>query len=235
MNHLLTTATTTDERDRSASMAILPIGSFEQHGSYLPLTTDTVVASVIARELAGAYRVLLLPPVTISCSHEHSEWPGTVSISAQTLYSIVSDVYDSVTRSGIATVVLVNGHGGNYVLSNVVQEANAKGRSMALFPAKEDWNEARAAAQLSSSMHEDMHAGELETSILLYAYPDLVRDGYESADWTAGDRRHLLTSGMQAYTTSGVVGLPSLGTADKGKAVIESLTRSFSGVVRLFE
>ncbi|MEU8266367.1 creatininase family protein [Sphaerisporangium sp. NPDC049002] len=235
MDHLLTTATTTDERDRSASMAILPIGSFEQHGSYLPLTTDTVVASVIARELAGAYRVLLLPPVTISCSHEHTEWPGTVSISAQTLYSIVSDVYDSVTRSGIATLVLVNGHGGNYVLSNVVQEANAKGRSMALFPAKEDWNEARAAAQLSSSMHEDMHAGELETSILLYAYPDLVRDGYESADWTAGDRRHLLTSGMQAYTTSGVVGRPSLGTADKGKAVIESLTRSFSGVVRLFD
>ncbi|WP_424535560.1 creatininase family protein [Sphaerisporangium viridialbum] len=235
MNHLLTTATTTDEQDRSASMAILPIGSFEQHGSYLPLTTDTVVASVIARELASAYRVLLLPPVTISCSHEHSNWPGTVSISAQTLYSIVSDVYDSVTRSGIATLVIVNGHGGNYVLSNVVQEANAKGRSMALFPTKEDWNEARAAARLSSSMHEDMHAGELETSILLYTYPDLVRDGYESADWMAGDRRHLLTSGMQAYTTSGVVGLPSLGTADKGKAVLESLTRSFSGVVRLFE
>ncbi|MEV7969999.1 creatininase family protein [Sphaerisporangium sp. NPDC088356] len=235
MNHLLTTATTTDEQDRSASLAILPIGSFEQHGSYLPLITDTVVASVIARELASAYRVLLLPPVTISCSHEHSNWPGTVSISAQTLYSIVSDVYDSVTRSGIATLVIVNGHGGNYVLSNVVQEANAKGQSMALFPTKEDWNEARAAAQLSSSMHEDMHAGELETSILLYTCPDLVRDGYESADWTAGDRRHLLTSGMQAYTTSGVVGLPSLGTADKGKAVVESLTRSFSEVVRLFE
>jgi creatinine amidohydrolase len=139
-----------------------------------------------------------LPPVTLSCSHEHSAWPGTTSISAATLFSVVNDVADSVTRSGLSALVLVNAHGGNYVLSNIVQEANAKGTRMALFPSAQDWKDARAAAQLESSMHEDMHAGEIETSILLHSHPELVKDGYQTADWVADDRRYLLTEGLSA-------------------------------------
>lgn len=95
----------------------------------------------------------------------------------------MNDVADSVTRSGLSALVLVNAHGGNYVLSNIVQEANAKGTRMALFPSAQDWKDARAAAQLESSMHEDMHAGEIETSILLHSHPELVKDGYQTADW----------------------------------------------------
>ena len=72
-----------------------------------------------------------------------------------------------------------------------------------------------------------MHAGEIENSILLHACPDLVRDGYQGADWVADDRRHLLVTGMSEYTTSGVIGRPSLATAEKGKAVLASLTGSF--------
>ncbi|MGJ6960358.1 creatininase family protein [Streptosporangium sp. G11] len=234
MTTLLPTATTTEERDRNAQVAILPVGSFEQHGDHLPLSTDTIVATLIARQIADAHPVLLLPPVTISCSHEHSAWPGTVSISARTLHAIVTDVYASVTRSGPTALVVVNGHGGNYVLSNVIQEANAEGRRMALFPSREDWNEARAAARLTSSMHEDMHAGELETSLLLHACPEVIRPGYQSADWIADDRRHLLNKGMQAYTDSGVIGRPSLATAEKGKALLASLTTGFSDVLNLF-
>ncbi|MGJ6969945.1 creatininase family protein [Streptosporangium sp. G11] len=234
MTTLLPTATTTEERQRNAHVAILPVGSFEQHGDHLPLSTDTIVATLIAREIADAYPVLLLPPVTISCSHEHSAWPGTVSISARTLHAIVTDIYDSVTRSGPTALVVINGHGGNYVLSNVVQEASAESRNMALFPSREAWNEARATAQLVSTMHEDMHAGELETSLLLHACPEVIRPGYQSADWTSDDRRHLLTKGMQAYTESGVIGRPSLATAEKGKAVLHSLTNSFADVLNLF-
>ena len=107
--------------------------------------------------------------------------------------------------------VLVNGHGGNYVLSNVVQEANVSNRCMALFPTTEDWKAARSAAQMESSIHEDMHAGEAETSILLHVSPEVVRPGYETADWLANDRPHLLSLGMSAYTTSGVIGRPRSG------------------------
>lgn len=62
MNHVLPTSTTTDERDRHAQVAILPIGSFEQHGPYLPLITDTVIATSICHELAVAYQLFELPP-----------------------------------------------------------------------------------------------------------------------------------------------------------------------------
>jgi creatinine amidohydrolase len=128
MNHLLPTATTADEKDRDAKCAALPVGSFEQHGDYLPLITDTVVASAIARELSNTYPLLQLPPVTISCSHEHSAWPGTVSISSSTLHSVVNDIYSSVANSGLTALVILNCHGGNYVLANIVQEGNAQGK-----------------------------------------------------------------------------------------------------------
>ncbi|MET8138674.1 creatininase family protein [Sphaerisporangium sp. NPDC005288] len=227
--YLLPLATTTEIRDRGAEVALLPIGSFEQHGPYLPLATDTIVACTIAGELAAAHPVLLLPPVTVSCSHEHENaaWPGTVSISAATLYAVVRDMAGSLQRSGITRLVLVNGHGGNYVLGNVVQEAAGSGQRMAVFPGAADWEAAWAAAGLETSAWSDMHAGELETSILLHAHPRLVRPGYETGDRLADDRQHLLTLGMAAYTESGVIGRPSLASAGKGKAVLASLVESF--------
>jgi creatinine amidohydrolase len=226
---LLPADTTLDARDRGTAVALLPIGSFEQHGPYLPLTTDTLVASTIAAELATVYPVSRLPPITISCSHEHAAWSGTVSISATTLAAIVRDVAASVQHAGASTLVLVNGHGGNYVLGNVVQEASLGTLRMALFPTELDWEDARTEAGMGTTGLSDMHAGELETSILLHALPDLVRPGYERADHLADDRRYLLARGMQAYTESGVIGRPSLASAEKGRAALASLVRSFAG------
>lgn len=223
----LPSTTTTDVAMQDAAVAILPVGSFEQHGRYLPLSTDTVIACIIAREIAGSYPVLHLPPITISCSHEHGTWPGTVSISARTLYAVVDDIRTSLARSGIEKLVLVNGHGGNYVLSNLVQEANVTGHAMSLFPLGADWKRARQDAGLVSDAHSDMHAGEIETSILLHSEPDLVRDGYEGADHDGGARQFLLTLGMEAYTESGIIGFPSHATAEKGKAVLASLSAAF--------
>ena len=216
----LVPADTTEEvRTRAAGVstqvAVLPVGSFEQHGPFLPLATDTLVACAVAREIAAAYPVHLLPPVTISCSHEHAAWPGTVSISSVTLHSVVSDIAQSLRRSGVDVLVVVNGHGGNYVLGNVVQESSARGERMALFPAAEDWEAARQRAGVTTSLLTDMHAGEIETSILLHAHPEFLRPGYETSDFVADDRRHLLTLGMSGYTDSGVIGRPSLGSAEK--------------------
>ncbi len=227
MDSLITTATSRDERDRAARVAVLPVGSFEQHGDHLPLITDTVVACSIARRVAAEYGLFLLPPVTISCSHEHISFAGTVSISAHTLIAMVTDIADSLRASDIDRLAIVNGHGGNYVLANVAQEANIAGPRMTLFPTQQDWETARTAAGLRSTVSDDMHAGEAETSMLLYVYPELVQDGYQHADWQANPRPHLLVTGMRGYTDSGVIGQPSLATAEKGQAILDSLTRSF--------
>jgi creatinine amidohydrolase len=165
----------------------------------------------------------------VSCSHEHSRWPGTVSITHHTLAYIVTDVAASLTGQGIDHLVIVNGHGGNYVLSNVVQTANAaRPGSMSLFPTRDDWDRARRNAAMASDAHEDMHAGELEVSILLATRPEAVKPGASTVDHRADDRPFLLVYGMEAYTESGVIGRPSAGDAAKGKAVLDSLTNSFS-------
>jgi creatinine amidohydrolase len=232
---LITTATSKDEAERNASVALLPVGSFEQHGDFLPLATDTIVASVIAREIARAFPVFVLPPITISCSHEHAAWKGTVSISARTLHQVVTDIADSLAASGVHKLVLISGHGGNYVLGNVAQEASVKGPRIAVYPQVSDWDRARADAHLESGGHEDMHAGEIETSILLATYPEVVRPGNETADWTANERPHLLTLGMAGYTKSGVIGRPSLGSSDKGERVLASLVQSFGSLLAVLE
>jgi creatinine amidohydrolase len=151
-----------------------------------------------------------------------------------TLTNIVSEVVDSLRGQGILGLIIVNAHGGNYVLSNVVQEANAQGQvRIGLFPSREDWTEARQAAGITSTAHDDMHAGELETSILLATHPGHVRDGWQTADHGATDRRYLTTVGMSAYTDSGVIGYPSRASAEKGRAVIDHLGKAASGLITL--
>jgi creatinine amidohydrolase len=226
---LLPLTTSEQEGKRAARVALLPVGSLEQHGPHLPLVTDTVVACVLARALADAHRVRVLPPVTIGCSHEHAAWPGTVSISAPTLHAVVTDVAASL---GDTRLVLVNGHGGNHVLANTVQESGGR---MALFPGLHDWAAARTAAGMATGNDDDMHAGELETSVLLHAAPDLVREGYERADHVTPPREHMLTVGLAPYTASGVAGRPSLATAAKGRDLLSALSGGFGGYLRALD
>jgi creatinine amidohydrolase len=226
-------ATTTD-RSTGAPVALLPIGSFEQHGPYLPLVTDTLIATAICESISSQHNAFQLPALAFGCSHEHAGFPGTVSISARTLSTVVNDIVDSLASQGIRGLIIVNAHGGNYVLSNVVQEANAQRRArIGLYPSREDWAEARHVAGITSTPHDDMHAGELETSILLATHPGHVRDGWQTADHSAADRRYLTTAGMSAYTDSGVIGYPSRASAEKGRAVIDHLGKAAGDLIAL--
>ena len=230
---LLTTATSPDVRDAGPDVAVLPVGSFEQHGSHLPLITDTAIACVIAQAIGEAYSLFVLPPVTISCSHEHADWAGTVSISATTLTAIIADVRESLAAQGIDRLILVSGHGGNYVLSNIAQQANTTGAAVLLFPTASDWDQARHVAGLDSKGHEDMHGGESETSILLHHQPDYVGPDWQTADHQADDRPDLLLLGMAGYTKTGIIGRPSLATAAKGEALIKAVVAGLDSHLRL--
>lgn len=221
--NVISTETSPDVVARGSKIAVLPVGSFEQHGDILPLSTDTIVATQIASLGARANDLWLLPPITVSCSQEHADWAGTVSITAATLIRIVEDIVASARAQGAEHVVLINGHGGNYVLQNIVQEAH----DLSLFPGRSDWATARETAGLETNAHDDMHAGELEVSILLHCAPDLVGQDYKHRDHLADSRPHLLTHGLRAYTDSGVIGSPSLASAEKGAALLDSLAALF--------
>ena len=221
------TQTSEDARLANHSVALLPIGAFEQHGSHLPLATDTIIASIIAGAIAEEYGHFLLPPISITCSHEHAAFAGTVSISASTLQAVIRDVQDSLQRSGIDKLVLVNAHGGNYVLGNIVQQANVDGVRMSLFPGRGDWETARKSAGMKTNSHDDMHGGELETSILLRYVPDAVMVDYAEYDHEAPDRGDLLVFGISRYTASGIIGRPSLAAATKGEAMVVALVERF--------
>lgn len=151
---------------------------------------------------------------------------GTVSISAPTLYAMVNDIWQSLEAAGTFGLLIVSGHGGNYVLSNVAQEINVRGPRIALFPVHEDRSRARIDAGLESGSGEDMHGGEFEVSLLLHGAPHLVGEGIEATDHSAPHRPHLLTLGMAGYTTTGIIGRPSLATEAKGKAILDSFSRS---------
>jgi creatinine amidohydrolase len=147
--------------------------SFEQHGPCLPLVTDTLIATAIAAPLATTTRMFFqLPAITYGCSHEHAAFPGAVSISATTLAAVNADIAESLAHQGITALIIINAHGGNAVLTNVAQLANVRGPlRVGLYPSREDWAEARIAADITSTNHDDMHAGELETSVRLASYP----------------------------------------------------------------
>ncbi|MEU5214639.1 creatininase family protein [Streptomyces sp. NPDC020807] len=81
---------------------------------------------------------------------------------------------------------------------------------------------------MESGRHAGTHAGEIETSILFRAAPELIREGYDEADHDGSQRPFLLVHGMAAYTDSRVVGFPSLATNEKEKAILETLRSSFS-------
>ncbi|WP_310737978.1 creatininase family protein [Microbispora sp. H10949] len=226
--HPLPAVTSGDARRDRSRVAVLPVGSFEQHGPCLPLSTDTVIAQAIADRICLDYDLFPLPPVTISCSHEHSAFPGTLSLQATTLHSVVSDIWKSLDRDGWTGLVIVNGHGGNHVLSNLAQELNADAPRVVLFPTGPDLEAAGRAAALQAEVgRTDMHAGEFEVSLLLHVAPHLVRPGYEAADWETEEwRSGLHLRGIEPYAPQGVIGRPSAASAEKGRVILDSLSSS---------
>ena len=214
---------------REERLAILPVGAFEQHGPHLPLTTDSLIAAALADGLSGRVGGLLLPALPVSCSQEHAGFPGSVWITAATLARTITDMRGALDRQGIEHLAIVNAHGGNYVLAHVAQEANLDGPRVYLGPGRAMMGQCFAAAGIGTDPHDDMHAGEYETSVMLARHPELVVEA--RPDETA-ERPLLVAKGLAAYTVSGVVGRPSRATAAKGRLVLDALANAMAAEVR---
>ncbi len=189
----------------------VPLGSTEQHGPHLPLSTDTDLALVLARRLAAARPgVLVAPAVSYGSSGEHAAFPGTLSIGADALEVLLVELIRS--ADAFAGVVLVSTHGGNAVpLSRAARRLAGEGRRvLAWSPPPGD--------------PTDTHAGHAETSALLAVRPQAVRIQCSEPGVSRPIRELmplLQRDGVAAVSASGVLGDPSGASARAGRELLD--------------
>ena len=204
------------ERSAAGATCLLPIGSLEQHGEHLPLSTDTLLAHTVclrAAELAERCDVLVAPPLWAGFSPHHLRFGATVSLSQETFLAVVREIARGLGAM-FSTVVAVNGHGGNRgLLSSLTLELDLR--------VIDYWELAPDTARelFVGDGGSVGHAGELETSLVLAAAPDRV--GTPAPDFvpcTPGER--LLYA--PDLGESGVIGDPHAASAESGAAFLEA-------------
>ena len=229
--------------DRSRLIAVLPVGATEQHGPHLPMSTDTAtIDGMVAASLPhlpDELPVLFLPTVAYGKSNEHSRYPGTLTVSAHTLISLWKDIGDSVARSGVRKLVLYNSHGGQMSVMDIVARDLREAHGMMVVAA--NWYTLGLPEGLFTA-HEGkhgVHAGDLESSVMLHLTPDDVRPdrfrNFHSMTEDLAAENKFLSIGpsgklgwqMHDINPDGAAGDATRATADKGKAVLDLVGQRF--------
>ncbi len=231
----LADATWTDVRDADVDVAVIPVGSTEQHGPHAPLSTDTLNAISVAEAAVEAYEgsdgdgatdrgaAVVTPPIPVGVAEEHRAFDGTMWVSPDTFRAYVREAAASLTAHGIDRVVLVNGHGGNIEALAEVARRFSRDPDHDGYAVAFTWFE--AVGEHTSDMG---HAGPLETALLRATHPDLVREdrlaeAREGAadrwgEWVAGVN---LAHDSEEFTANGVVGDPTEGDVDRGRVLLD--------------
>ncbi|MCX8205411.1 MAG: creatininase family protein [Candidatus Nezhaarchaeota archaeon] len=220
-------------------VVLVPVGSLEQHGLHLPLETDTILASEVARRAAVKAEVALAPTIPFGFSVEHMNFPGTISLSPETLMRVIEDVSRSLIHHGFKKIFFINGHGGNVgVLTAAIQ--SLKGEFEAVFGLINIWELAMSEFQeLRESEPGKMgHADEFETSLLLRVDASKVR-----IDEMKIEQRSKFSTALsldpfiltdkvrvawraEEFSRTGVIGDPSKATWEKGEKLLNSIVEN---------
>jgi creatinine amidohydrolase len=234
--------------DPHSTLAILPIAATEQHGPHLPVMTDTAIAegmikTVLAR-LPEDLHALFLAVQTIGKSNEHLRSPGTITFSADNLIRSWCEIGEGVHRAGLRKLVIVNSHGGNTdVMGIVARELRVR---LGMLVAATQWRRFGLPAGLYSPFDttHGIHAGDIETSLMLHFRPELVdmsraRLFPSKAAEMEKDYTHLRPAGPHGFgwiaqdiNPDGAVGDASIATADKGRLTAEHQADAFIALLR---
>jgi creatinine amidohydrolase len=206
-------------------LAIVPVGSNEQHGPQNPLGTDHLIAKAIAEEAAKRAETLCLQVIPFGVSHHHRQFWGTIHVSPKTLKAYVKEVCLALNYYGVKKIVIVNGHGGNLnTLTELARELREKGIFVSIF---QWWPAAGKLLPDLFKPEERGHAGAEETSINLALHPHLVNmnKAVDEAVRTHTTEAEGVTFPLDTAdrTSSGVFGKSTTASADKGKRVFEAV------------
>lgn len=222
-DNLLLGYSTADEIVASKTdLAIIAVGSIEQHGPHLPVITDWVIADEMGKGIAkktGGFYVQALP---VSTCREHMGKRGSVWMNPDTFYLMLKDICLSLKEQGFKRIGIIQSHGGIFVMSPLIRELNATNAPdlMVVKVSTGDYSAACREAGIVESKHE-MHAGEKETSVMLYLRPELVNMD-KAVDFVPDIPREYFNYGsIFHYCPDGVWGEPTKATADKGKRILE--------------
>ena len=245
--------TTTDFAafDRERVVAVLPVGAIEQHGPHLPVAVDACInqgiIDEVLRRLPADLPATFLPLMPIGKSNEHQAFPGTLTLSAETLTRMWTEIGEIVARAGVRRLVIANSHGGQPQIMDIVARDlrvrlgmlvvtfsyGALGRPPGLFP--------------ESELRHGIHGGSSETSMMLHLRPDLVRDGERrnfvplsvemEREWV-----HLRPEGRigfgwqtQDLNPAGACGNALDADAERGRLMIEHAAERFIELLREVE
>lgn len=234
--------------DHSHAVAVLPVAAIEQHGPHLPVQVDACINEGILRHALARVpddlQVLALPMQAVGKSNEHLAFPGTLTLSAETLTQVLTQLGESVQRAGLRRILLFNSHGGNpQVLDIVARHLRIHHK---LFVVNLSWPRLGLPDGMFTA-HElthGIHGGDLETSVMLHLRPDLVdmSRARNFEPWTVAmqDRFRFLTAegrigfGWQTQDLhrAGACGDASLATAEKGRMVVEHVSERLLALLR---
>lgn len=218
--------------EEGVDTVVFAVGSTEQHGPHLPLACDTLIgeslAELVAKRLGNAF---VAPAVRVGCSQHHMTFPGTISIEPAVLQEILLSYLQTLFQHGFARIVMIPSHGGNFA---TVGEVAKIGRGK--WPDKQVITFADLNLLINASFKvsaEDgvsngaagVHAGEVETSILLLRHPDLV-DMSRAEEGYTGEFTpiipDLMKHGIARVSANGVLGDPRKASAERGRRYLDA-------------
>ncbi len=238
--------------DREKVVLIQPLGSIEQHGYHLPLIVDIAISTALIgktlAELPPEVKVFSLPPLPYGKATEHLDFPGTISLSTNTLTSLLFDVCESVYRSGFRKLILWNSHGGQpQILELVARDLRHQYRDLWVFPFF-SWRvpEMKLLAEELFTAEENLlgiHGGDAETSLMLAIMPDRVLFDRGICEYPKLNQTYLSIEGdlpipwvTKDLSQTGTIGDPTTASREKGEKILATLVSAWQKIlIEVFE
>ena len=229
----LETMTMFEFNQKRGYVVLMPFGSIEEHGPHLPLGTDAITAYELALAVGEKTEVIVAPPIYYGVCRSTKEHPGTITISAHVLRKLTKEVIKEFVRQGCQRFVLFSGHAGSIHMAalkeageELVEESVVE--KIAILSILDLIDK-----DVNLETENDSHAGELETSLMLYLRPQWVKESPKE------DYPHfpkfLLVKEKRKYWPSGIWGNPQAASKEKGEYLFHYLVEKLIKIVKMLD